>query len=282
MIPVDYDQADWGSTRIYADGEIPGGGLWVPDKAVIHWGGRTVPPLTRRGERSLLRGWQRYHLGKGWRDIAYGYAVGNSGSTYRLRGLNPQGATSGDYEGDGIRENAEAVACVWLGGSGGRISSKAYEAMGKLVRSVLAEIGSDTVIGHRDVKGKNVNGHWYTTCPGDAWAGWIQDEGWVLPPGADEENENVFCVFGDTDSENVRYWQRRMNRVGGVLDVNGNYDEATRNAVVNLAGGDGLQILSFEADAIEAVITIRTAPEGPEGPAGQGLTSGDQLSVTVD
>ena len=236
-IPVDYDQADWGSTRIYGDGELSG--LWVPDKVVIHWGGSTIPPLTRRGERSLLRGWQRYHRNrKGWRDIAYGYAVGNSGSTYRLRGLNPQGATSGDYEGDGIRENAEAVACVWLGGSGGRISKQAYEAMGRLVRSVLAEIGSDVVIGHRDVKHN-------TTCPGDAWWDWIQEAGWV-----DEEDDldyrKTIDLIGPDKLEQLRaagrwsgetayYFDGRSDAVAG----------ANQNLVEHLIASD--QIASLDA-----------------------------------
>ena len=124
MITVDRDQAGWRSSRIYDDGALPG--LWVPDKVVVHWGGATVPPVTKAGERSLLRGWQRFHINsRGWRDIAYNYAVGNSGERYRLRGWNPSGATSGDFEGDGIPENNEAVACVWLGGSSGSISTKA-------------------------------------------------------------------------------------------------------------------------------------------------------------
>ncbi|KKL18404.1 hypothetical protein LCGC14_2475840, partial [marine sediment metagenome] len=103
-ITVDYDQPDWGSSRVYGDGDLSG--LWVPDKVVVHWGGAPGPPITKAGERRLLRGWQRFHIeSRGWRDIAYNYAVGNSGTLYRLRGWNPSGATSGDFEGDGIPEN---------------------------------------------------------------------------------------------------------------------------------------------------------------------------------
>ncbi len=172
-ITVDYDQEDWGSSRVYGDGELSG--LWVADKVVVHWGGGTIPPVTKLGERRLLRGWQRYHIEtRGWRDIAYNYPVGNSGATYRARGWNPSGATSGDFEGDGIPENNEAVACVWLGGSGGGISPAAYESMGILVAEILAVIGldRDVVIGHREVKGN-------TICPGNEWMDWIQEEGWL-------------------------------------------------------------------------------------------------------
>ncbi len=191
MITVDRDQAGWRSQRIYDDGNLTG--LWVPDKAVVHWGGSTTPPDSPSGERRLLRGWQRYHLGRGWRDIAYNYAVGNSGTIYRLRGWNPSGATSGDYEGDGIPENNEAVACVWLGGSNGEISTAAYASMAALVGEVLAVIDHtpDVVIGHRDVKGQDAQGRWSTTCPGDEWAEWISKEGWTPPPGADPEEDEM-------------------------------------------------------------------------------------------
>ncbi len=205
MIDVDYDQPDWKSTRIYGDGGLSG--LWVPDKVVIHWGGLTVPPVTKAGERRLLRGWQRFHIdSRGWRDIAYNYAVGNSGATYRLRGWNPSGATSGDFEGDGIRENNEAVACVWLGGAGGRISAKAYAAMATIVTDILGVIDAtpDVVIGHRDVKGT-------TTCPGDAWWQWIQRAGWVLPPDADLEEAMIIEAL---QAQNAAWYQALQDQTG--------------------------------------------------------------------
>ncbi len=205
-ITVDYDQAGWRSTKIYGDGALSG--LWVPDKVVVHWGGATVPPITKFGERRLLRGWQRFHIdSRGWRDIAYNYAVGNSGTTYRLRGWNPSGATSGDFEGDGIPENNEAVACVWLGGSGGRISDKAYAAMGGLVRDVLTviDLEPDVVIGHRDVKGA-------TTCPGNGWITWIRAEGWQTPPGADPEQEDDMVVRAAMQNQTEGFYVELQNQ----------------------------------------------------------------------
>ena len=80
------------------------------------------------------------------------------------------------------------------------------------------------------------------------------------PPPPPLEEDDLFCELGDADSENVRYWQLRMNRVGGGLTVDGGYGTSTQTAVVNLAGGDGMQIHAFEADAIEAVINDRTSP----------------------
>ena len=171
-VTYDLDQPDWGSALAYDDLSLDG--LWVPDKVVVHWGGNTIPPVTTWGINRLFRSWQRFHRGKGWQDIAYGAGVGNDGLTRRLRGWNHQGATSGDLEGDGIPENAEAFACVWAGGAGGAISPKAYQAMASLVANVLAVIDApvDVVIGHRQVKGN-------TICPGSEWMDWVQEEGWL-------------------------------------------------------------------------------------------------------
>ncbi len=171
-VTYDLDQAGWGSALAYDDLSLDG--LWVPDKVVVHWGGNTIPPVTTWGINRLFRSWQRFHRGKGWQDIAYGAGVGNDGLTRRLRGWNHQGATSGDFENDGIPENAEAFACVWAGGAGGAISPKAYQAMASLVANVLAviDVPVDVVIGHRQVKGN-------TICPGSEWMDWVQEEGWL-------------------------------------------------------------------------------------------------------
>ena len=272
MITVDRDQAGWRSSRIYDDGALAG--LWVPDKVVVHWGGVTVPPVTKAGERSLLRGWQRFHINsRGWRDIAYNYAVGNSGERYRLRGWNPSGATSGDFEGDGIPENNEAVAVVWLGGSGGAISAEAYAAMGVIVAEILGAIDVDPelVIGHRDVKGN-------TTCPGDEWWDWIQAEGWVLPPGADKEDdmtwltalqrqtEEYYVAMADqTDSpggDDPGYWGRSHNSDGERIAPNPN-DAEWAGAVDELA----------TASLTAGVLFGTPGPQGPQGPKGD---KGDQ------
>ena len=210
-IPVEYDQADWGSSEIYGDGDLTG--LWVPDKVVVHWGGLTVPPVTTAGVKRLFRGWQRYHIGtKGWRDIAYNYGEG-LGDRYRHRGWNPSGATSGDFEHDGIPENNEAVACVWAGGSGGPITAADFEGMALLVSDILKVIARpvDVVIGHRDVKHN-------TTCPGDEWMDWVNSEGWKYPgppppPGADEEADYM-VVKSALQAEPPEYYVALADQTG--------------------------------------------------------------------
>ena len=255
IIEVDEDQADWGSTKIYGDGDLPG--LWVPDKGIGHWGGRTTPPLLHVNCRRILRGWQRYHIGKGWRDIAYNYPFCNHGVTFRARGWNPSGATSGDWEGDGIRENAEAVAIVHIGGSGGSISKKGFEAAGRLWRQVQAVIDADPEvgIGHRDVRHN-------TTCPGNQYHDWIWRKGWVIappppPPDPIMEGTMLPLFYGDgvkngvtlthpasgnkfvtkrfTKRSDVAAIQGMLRRAGAVTPMSaGVYDEAMAAAMLEV------------------------------------------------
>ncbi len=263
-ITVDYDQEDWRSSRVYGDGELSG--LWVADKVVVHWGGSTIPPVTKLGERRLLRGWQSFHMRapRNWRDIAYNYAVGNSGTTYRARGWNPSGATSGDFEGDGIPENNEAVACVWLGGSGGDISPAAYESMGILVAEILAVIGldRDVVIGHREVKGN-------TICPGSEWMDWIQEEGWLAAQ-EDDMQSNLAALQAQTMEWYVNL-QALTGHPGGIAQYWGSdYDGHLTNGVTP---SDQEWLNAYEelwtAHVTASVSVGRKGDKGDKGDTGQ-------------
>ena len=164
MINFDVDQAGWDAQKVFDDGYLSG--LWVPDKWVIHYGGNASFGATVPGdpvaEMRALRVYEQSHLSRGWRAIAYNYAVGNSGLVYRLRGENPSGATSGDYEGDGVPENAEARAVLWIGGLGQEPTVEAYVAMAQLINCEPM-----LVIAHSDVKA--------TGCPGDYWREFIDN-----------------------------------------------------------------------------------------------------------
>ncbi len=297
-VTYDLDQADWGSALQYDDLSLDG--LWVPDKVVVHWGGLTVPPNTTRGINRLFQGWQRYHRGKGWQDIAYGAGVGNDGLTRRLRGWNHQGATSGDLEGDGIPENSEAFACVWAGGSGGEISSKAYAAMAGIVANVLEVIDApiDVVIGHRDVKGN-------TTCPGNEWWDWVQAEGWVIstppPPPPTLEDDMLPLRYGDgftnggehayppghpeagtTFTTSRRHKRSDVRAIQGVLrdagaDVNldGRYTLKTAAAVMAVTPSTGADSNGFEFHGNDYAPTFKAAYGGVGG--GGDLSRGDSV-----
>lgn len=179
QITYDRDQYEWRSRTRYDDGTLRPFKL---DKIVIHWGGNTDPDgpdnqPSESIEAAILRGWQRYHIDtKGWKDIAYGYGFGNTGLVYRCRGMNRQGATSGDYDNDGILENYEALALVWIGGTAGVPSLNAYSSMGRAIRQLLSQ-HPDAVVVIKEFVTVHSD-HKATQCPGDAWRSWVNRQGW--------------------------------------------------------------------------------------------------------
>lgn len=117
--------SEWGATVDY---DTKSWTPWVPDKLVVHWGGSAVRSDAADGvpseEEAQLRSWGSFHINtQGWLGIAYNWAIGNSGTLYRLRGENRSAATSGDEEPDGIPENQEAIAVVFMIGLGQLASS---------------------------------------------------------------------------------------------------------------------------------------------------------------
>lgn len=150
---IDYD--DWkpkpGTTQLF-----------------IHWGGSAVPAKVAAGdleaERAQLRNYERYHLDThGWRGLAYDWAIGNSGTLYRVRGLGQSAATSGDVDRDGYSNNVEGEALLFIIGTGTRPSTKAL-ATG---RKVIAALGYRQIYGHREARGTQ------TSCPGPDLMRWI-------------------------------------------------------------------------------------------------------------
>lgn len=170
MINYDYQSEDWGMLVVNEDGTKK---PFDPDKVVIHWGGSGSASVGVEAEMARLRGWDRYHkVTKGWANgLAYNAAVGQSGKLYRGRGWNRSGAQSGDYEPDGIPENSEAFAIVWIGGAKSIPSAAAYDTMERAIR----ELALPKVIGHQEVKKGS------TACPGPEWMQFIAEESWKWP-----------------------------------------------------------------------------------------------------
>ena len=176
MIPYDIDQTEWGARgTLYPDGHLT---PWRPDKVVIHYGGnanfagdevraadRGYPYPSIEAETAVLRIYEQSHLSRGWSGIAYNYAVGQSGTRYRLRGENRSGATSGDFDGDGIPENHEARAILWIGGKDQTPTQAALDAISSIINA-----GPLWVTAHSD--------HKSTGCPGDPLRAWIIEKGW--------------------------------------------------------------------------------------------------------
>lgn len=229
---VDYDSKEW----------TP----WDPDKFVVHWGGTPVSTSAAdgdtSGEEAQLRSWENYHKNSlGWLGIAYNWAIGNSGTLYRLRGDNRAGATSGDYEPDGIPENHEAVAVVFIVGTGQTATTKALDTF----RGMYAAVPElDDVIGHKDVFAKSGSGK-NTSCPGGQLHAWVTEEGYKQ--GA---LMGYAIPVDDTSPEpEIRFMQHLL----GVTD-DGDWGPGTAAAKVAAVGGLEYGVTPAEAEALWRLI----------------------------
>lgn len=161
------------------------------DKWIVHYGGPAVSNYDAgiEREKAVLRAWEKYHIDhNGWRGIAYNYAIGQSGTLYRLRGENRGGHTRGDYEPDGISENTEGRAVVFILGGSQKPSEAALATFAMLW-------GTDPmpVIGHRDVASHGVGGT-ITACPGTFLHEWVGAEGYAA---LYEELTAIMAYFAD-------------------------------------------------------------------------------------
>ena len=156
MINFDVDQYGWGAQKLFDDGTLTG--AWDSREYVIHYGGNAsfgaVIPGDPESEMRALRIYEQSHLSRGWRAIAYNYAVGNSGLIYRLRGENPGGATKG--------ANEYTTAILWIGGLGQEPTAEAEVAMAEIINDVPMP-----VFPHSHYRATN--------CPGTYWREWIDN-----------------------------------------------------------------------------------------------------------
>lgn len=175
--PEAVSPSEWGA-RVNYDLKV-----WTPwneDKWILHWGGTPASSGAAQGnpadERAQLRVWENFHLDvQGWRGIAYNWAIGNSGTLYRLRGDNASAATAGDEEPDGIKENNEAIAVVFIVGQGQVVSDAALNTFRRMYGRV-PELTK--VTGHKFV----AEGPGYgtiTTCPGPQLSTFITEQDYL-------------------------------------------------------------------------------------------------------
>lgn len=131
-----------------------------PDGYVIHTPGSSTQ-FTGAWEETCrgLQSWEEYHVeGKGWAGLAYDYWADLGGRKGAIRGEGRSAATSGDYDEDGIPNNAETDAILLILGNG-QVPNR---AMKQAVLELVDLLGPRRyVIGHREGKGT------VTVCPGD-------------------------------------------------------------------------------------------------------------------
>lgn len=163
---------------------------WTPDKIVVHYGGNAVTDAysgTAR-EKTVLRIYEQSHLSRGWRGLAYNYAIGMSGQLYVARAEQRSGATSGDYENDGIPENDEARAVLFIMGGEQIPTPEALATFSALWQ--LTPEASQEVIVHKDVKGT-------TACPGDFLTTWMHEQKYIPAPVEEEEEMQWSDIVAD-------------------------------------------------------------------------------------
>lgn len=247
QITYDRDQFEWGSRTRYDDGTLR---PFVLDKIVIHWGGHADPDgpdnqPSESIETAILRRWQRDHIDvRGWKDIAYGYGVGNTSLIYRLRGMNRQGATSGDLDNDGILENYEALAIVWIGGKGSVPSLGAYASMGRIIRQLLSQHPNAVV---EVAKFVTVHSdHRPTQCPGDAWRLWVKRQGWkddmadpVPSSNQGDHQMETLRLYDGYDTKNTPEKRFAVMALQAMLRGRGHKDPNTEDKVCGIDGKFG-------------------------------------------
>lgn len=176
----------WGARVNYDTWSDP---VTLKDKVVIHYAGADKDATGAYegvdAEKRLLQSYERYHLdGRGWRGIAYGWAIGMSGTVYRLRGWNNYGAHTGDMDADGINENKEGIPVLFILGGSMAPTAAALQAF---IELKMYFDGEDSklipkyrtgellpVFGHKDVS--------VTPCPGAPMYAKIQARFWDIPP----------------------------------------------------------------------------------------------------
>lgn len=168
--------------------------LYTPDDAVaLHHGGSGdyaagKPPFSIDKEMAQLRSWEKLHMSppRNWRGLAYGWAVGQTGQIYRVRGWATYGAHTGDLDGDGIANNKEIVPIIFLGsGNHHDLSPAAEKAIEELRRFIEASAPLATYLyGHQELKGT------VTSCPGPRLMTYVKEHR-KLPPANKPRFEDV-------------------------------------------------------------------------------------------
>lgn len=107
------------------------------------------------GAAERIRGYQRYHQGQGWPDVAYHYLIDQAGRIYEGRPVDAPGDTFTEYD-----PNGHFLLCLDGDFDIGPPSDESIEALVFMLAwaAHAFDISPDTLAGHRD--------HAATTCPG--------------------------------------------------------------------------------------------------------------------
>ena len=203
------------------------------DAIAIHHGGNNDyaagrQPYSTEAEMAQLRAWERYHLSKKWRGLAYGYGVGQSGTAYRIRGWNNYGAHLGDVDGDGVSNNQEIIPVILI--MSGKLHTPSPEMMVTIHRMRgYFEATEETALwlnGHQEIQTQK------TSCPGPNNMAWIREHRISAPAGGAPAPPVAPAVTPTDDWLSwVKEEQDNLNRAGfGTLVVDGVNGPRTKHA----------------------------------------------------
>lgn len=185
--------------------------LFTPDDGVaLHHGGGSDypagrPPFSVGAEIQQLQQWEGYHLySKGWRGLAYGWAVGQTGTIYRIRGWARYGAHTGDVDGDGIANNDEIVPVIVIGsGHHHTLTLEAKNAIVRLRRFIEEGSPEATYLyGHKELKGT------VTSCPGPNFMAYVRNHR-LLEDDMPLTNEDIERIWQHTIPDQDNPGERR-------------------------------------------------------------------------
>lgn len=126
---------------------------------VVHYPG-AGPDQANKDPRESLRGWRNFHVQtRGWRDIAYNYAVDLSGRIWTLRGWAQDGGVKG--------MGGKCVSCLLILGGTEEMSDAMKESVVALADWVDNRVGRGLA---RTYHGRLVS----TDCPGTDATRWVK------------------------------------------------------------------------------------------------------------
>jgi peptidoglycan hydrolase-like protein with peptidoglycan-binding domain len=185
----------------------------------VHYIGPGGAPSGMEAEKAALRTAQKYHMDtKGWADIAYSFAVGNSGAIYDLRGWGVAGGHTQGW-------NTKSHAVFWIGGDEGIPSDAAFTSLNTVINEHNRRYPGGFVKGHGDVNA--------TSCPGIHLKNWIKNgrpsKGVGAPPPAVQNTPGLPPTIqrGSVGSV-VSDFQKAMANFGYDIKVDGGFGAATK------------------------------------------------------
>lgn len=215
-MPTVLSPQQWGARVDYDTWRDP----FTPDDGVAlhHGGSADYPagrtPYSQSNEIAQLRSWERYHIDtRGWRGLAYGWGIGQTGTIYRIRGFNTYGAHSGDVDGDGISNNSEVVPFIWIASGNRHTMSAAAAGSIRWARQNLILPRSPRALylwGHQELKGTA------TSCPGPAGMTYVRAnrivEADMLTTAQRQALDNLVTMFSsksvDEPPWGAWFWER--------------------------------------------------------------------------